>query len=97
MTDPTGLHLGAGPYLLIYSHALPDGAEASLRLDWPHGLRVRHPRINLISYLTEMPLEQDEVEDDNRTLLRQLPEDIAKQAYRPGRPPLETEAMDEGP
>jgi len=33
LTDPTGLHLGAGPYMLIYSRAIPEGEQEPLQ--WP--------------------------------------------------------------
>ncbi|KAI0320404.1 hypothetical protein OF83DRAFT_594280 [Amylostereum chailletii] len=34
LTDKAGLHLGAGPYMLIYSRALPEGEEEG-PLPWP--------------------------------------------------------------
>jgi len=33
LTDPTGFHLGAGPYMLIYSRAVLDGDQSPL--PWP--------------------------------------------------------------
>jgi len=33
LTDQTGFHLGAGPYILIYSRAVPEGDEGPL--PWP--------------------------------------------------------------
>ncbi|KAG0699074.1 hypothetical protein DFH29DRAFT_938334 [Suillus ampliporus] len=39
MEDSVGLHLGAGPYLLLYSRALPEGAEL-LDLQWPPPIKV---------------------------------------------------------
>lgn len=33
LTDPTGFHLGAGPYMLIYSRAIPEGDQEPLQ--WP--------------------------------------------------------------
>lgn len=39
LTDATGLHLGAGPYFLIYSGALTD-EEENLRAQWPESLKV---------------------------------------------------------
>jgi hypothetical protein len=40
-TDPCGLHLGAGPYLLIYSKAMSAEHAAELeRLPWPEKIKV---------------------------------------------------------
>ena len=39
LEDPVGLHLGAGPYLLLYSQALPDGAEP-VDLQWPPPIKA---------------------------------------------------------
>ncbi|KAF8480009.1 hypothetical protein DFH94DRAFT_456712 [Russula ochroleuca] len=36
LTDPTGFHLGAGPYMLIYSRAIPEGDQEPL--PWPEGV-----------------------------------------------------------
>ena len=41
LTDATGLHLGAGPYFLIYSSALTDDLE-NLRAKWPESIKVGH-------------------------------------------------------
>jgi len=40
LADPAGIHLGAGPYMLIYSRAFParDGKD-DLRLPWPKPLK----------------------------------------------------------
>ncbi|KDQ32987.1 hypothetical protein PLEOSDRAFT_1032999 [Pleurotus ostreatus PC15] len=38
LTDTTGLHLGAGPYLLFYSRSLPEDSPA---VKWPSHLEVR--------------------------------------------------------
>jgi hypothetical protein len=40
LTDPAGLHLGAGAYILMYSRALPDESEDP-RLVWPETIMVR--------------------------------------------------------
>ncbi|KAG1888259.1 hypothetical protein F4604DRAFT_1916175 [Suillus subluteus] len=39
LEDSVGLHLGAGPYLLLYSMALPEGAEL-LDLQWPPPIKA---------------------------------------------------------
>lgn len=39
LNDPTGLHLGAGPYFLIYSRAVSDD-YIEPRLAWPEGITV---------------------------------------------------------
>ena len=41
LTDSAGIHLGAGPYLLIYSSVPPDDtAVESMQLPWPKPLKV---------------------------------------------------------
>ena len=45
LTDPTGLHLGAGPYFLIYSRAMSPEEEAE-HLDWPADIKVRLPSLS---------------------------------------------------
>jgi hypothetical protein len=66
-----GLHLGAGPYLLLYSRALLEGAEL-LDLHWPPPIKacpilfVRMPK-----YLPDCS-HQIDVENHNRVLLEQL-------------------------
>jgi len=42
LTDPTGLHLGAGPYLLLYSRHLTD-EQLHEPLVWPTGFSVITP------------------------------------------------------
>jgi len=39
LTDATGFHLGAGPYMLIYSRAVPEGDQEPL--PWPEDVVVR--------------------------------------------------------
>ncbi|KAH9949345.1 hypothetical protein B0H21DRAFT_820149 [Amylocystis lapponica] len=43
LNDPVGLHLGAGPYFLIYSRALPEEDE-DMRAPWPEDIKnsVKH-------------------------------------------------------
>ena len=55
LTDPTGLHLSAGPYFLIYSQAVPE-AEEQARTEWPENLKnsVKH---NNRTFLAELPAE----------------------------------------
>ncbi|KAH9988118.1 hypothetical protein BJV74DRAFT_840135 [Russula compacta] len=43
LTDSTGFHLGAGPYMLIYSRAVPEGDQAPLQ--WPENV-VRSVQLN---------------------------------------------------
>lgn len=38
LTDATGFHLGAGPYMLIYSRAVPEGDQEPL--PWPEDVVV---------------------------------------------------------
>lgn len=44
LTDATGLHMGAGPYFLIYNRALSEHEEKAT-LAWPEGLKVCSPSI----------------------------------------------------
>jgi hypothetical protein len=37
--DSSGLHYGAGPYMLFYSRALPLGSDISV--EWPEAIKVR--------------------------------------------------------
>ncbi|THH16377.1 hypothetical protein EW146_g4264 [Bondarzewia mesenterica] len=55
LEDSSGLHLGAGPYLLIYSRALPENDE-SMVLPWPEGVKhsVKH---NNKMFLDSLPPE----------------------------------------
>ena len=55
LTDPTGLHLGAGPYFLIYSQAVSE-EEENARTEWPENLKnsVKH---NNRLFLAEIPEE----------------------------------------
>ncbi|KAG2366383.1 hypothetical protein BDR07DRAFT_1328292 [Suillus spraguei] len=49
LEDSVGLHLGAGPYLLLYSRALPEGAK-TLDLQWPPPIKIdveNHNRVLL--------------------------------------------------
>jgi len=39
LTDSTGLHLGSGPYMLLYSRAVPEGSESE-SLQWPSGIQT---------------------------------------------------------
>jgi hypothetical protein len=40
LNDHTGLHLGAGPYLLFYSRALPENVDPAPSLPWPDDIKV---------------------------------------------------------
>ena len=43
LTDPAGSHLGAGPYMLIYSRALTSDEQTKHagKFEWPELLKVR--------------------------------------------------------
>lgn len=48
LTDPTGFHLSGGPYMLIYSRAIPEGEQETLQ--WPEDVVVRpRPLFNTVS------------------------------------------------
>ncbi|KAI9464009.1 hypothetical protein BJY52DRAFT_1401276 [Lactarius psammicola] len=49
LTDQTGFHLGAGPYMLIYSRAVPEGDQGPL--PWPENVVVR-ARLHFIAART---------------------------------------------
>ncbi|KAA1474450.1 hypothetical protein DENSPDRAFT_841038 [Dentipellis sp. KUC8613] len=53
LNDPVGLHLGAGPYLLIYSRAVPEFESKSL--PWPEDVKnsVKHNNHMFLSALPE--------------------------------------------
>ncbi|KAI0962288.1 hypothetical protein AcV7_001167 [Taiwanofungus camphoratus] len=55
LTDSVGLHLGAGPYFLIYSRALSEDEE-HIRAPWPEGVKnsVKH---NNKMFLSQLPPE----------------------------------------
>jgi len=52
LTDPAGLHLGAGPYMLIYSRAVPE-KDHQKPLQWPEEV-VRAVRLNNELFLKRM-------------------------------------------
>lgn len=55
LNDTAGLHLGAGPYFLIYSRALPEEQE-NVRVQWVEQLKnsVKH---NNALFLSTLPPE----------------------------------------
>lgn len=65
-----GLHLGAGPYLLLYSKTLPEGTEL-LDLQWPPPIKAC--QILFACQNTYLIFShQINVENHNRVLLEQL-------------------------
>jgi hypothetical protein len=54
LTDPTGFHLGAGPYMLIYSRAVPEQDQGPL--PWPEEVVVRAPLDPLSAYPYNFPI-----------------------------------------
>ncbi|EGN92156.1 hypothetical protein SERLA73DRAFT_117693 [Serpula lacrymans var. lacrymans S7.3] len=56
LNDEAGLHLSAGPFLLIYSRALPERTEENSRLSWPEVIKnsVKH---NNQLFLSNLPPE----------------------------------------
>ncbi|OJA16555.1 hypothetical protein AZE42_00636 [Rhizopogon vesiculosus] len=49
LEDSVGLHLGAGPYLLLYSRALAEGAEP-LDLQWPPPIKINVENHNRVLF-----------------------------------------------
>ncbi|KAL4076724.1 hypothetical protein V8B97DRAFT_2022016 [Scleroderma yunnanense] len=52
--DTTGLHLGAGPYLLFYSRVVPVESERLASLPWPAEIKDDVKRCN-IAFLSQLP------------------------------------------
>jgi hypothetical protein len=84
LADSSGIHLGAGPYMLMYSRALPTGDGA--RLPWPKPLKV-----NSSMFIEVLPLfiilTQDRVKFHNRKFLSSLDPEIAAKALPVDSPP----------
>ncbi|KAG1743750.1 uncharacterized protein EDB91DRAFT_1247238 [Suillus paluster] len=78
LEDSVGLHLGAGPYLLLYSRALPEGAEL-LDLQWPPPIKIdveNHNRV-LSEQLRSSEAESDANQDkENLTYPQEDPMDV---------------------
>ncbi|CCM03777.1 uncharacterized protein FIBRA_05924 [Fibroporia radiculosa] len=55
LTDPVGLHLGAGPFFLIYSRALTE-EEESLQIAWPDNIK-NDVKYNNQAFLSRLPPE----------------------------------------
>jgi len=56
LTDPAGLHLAAGPYLLLYSKAMsPEHASELERLPWPDKIKnsAKHNNMQFLSQIKQ--------------------------------------------
>ena len=86
-TDATGLHLGAGPFFLIYSRALSQEDEDA-RVFWPECFKVcpssSRTRFQLTRHLCVL---QDSVKHNNMTFASQLPEGLAARVRAHNSPP----------
>ncbi|OAX43748.1 hypothetical protein K503DRAFT_680461 [Rhizopogon vinicolor AM-OR11-026] len=69
LEDSVGLHLGAGPYLLLYSRALP---EEPLDLQWPPPIKVCPALFCECRSTLILFSKQINVENHNRVLFEQL-------------------------
>lgn len=67
LEDSVGLHLGAGPYLLLYSRALPEGAEP-LDLQWPPPIKVYPVPANTEALI--LPLQIDRCREPQSCTIR---------------------------
>ncbi|KAG1903591.1 uncharacterized protein F5891DRAFT_77642 [Suillus fuscotomentosus] len=69
LEDSVGLHLGAGPYLLLYSKMLPEGTEL-LDLQWPPPIKIdveNHNRV-LLEQLQSSEAESHTNQDKENVL-----------------------------
>ena len=88
LTDPTGLHLAAGPYFLIYSRAVSE-AEEGARADWPDDIKVRPSA--LPAFISRAGLTSSGVglrEAQQQDLLRAAPARDRRARRRPELAPL---------
>jgi hypothetical protein len=87
LTDPTGLHLGAGPYLLLYSKAmLPEHAAELQRLPWPDKIKVNfHGGVEL--GLIDASYHQNSAKHNNIQFLSQIKQEVASQVLDFNSPP----------
>jgi hypothetical protein len=67
LTDPAGLHLGAGPYMLLYSRRQSE-AEAGEPVQWPPIFVVSHDFPVRFRSSVLIPV-QDRVENNNAMVL----------------------------
>ncbi|KAF8839694.1 hypothetical protein BDN67DRAFT_737341 [Paxillus ammoniavirescens] len=56
LNDHAGLHLGAGPYLLFYSRALPENVDPTPSLPWPEDIKDDVKAANK-EFLSQLPPE----------------------------------------
>ena len=63
LTDPTGLHLCAGPYLLLYSKHLSE-EELHAPVVWPKVFTVR---ANIFSLIIQLIITQNRIQSKKTT------------------------------
>lgn len=85
LTDPIGLHLRAGPYLLIYGRSVSLEEEAR-RPPWPERLKVG-TYSSTPSFTSYSLYFQDSVKECNITLFQQLSSEITADVVDPNSPP----------
>jgi flagellar motor switch protein FliG len=83
--DATGLHLGAGPYMLMYSRALDEEIEKSMEEPVLYeALAVRlNPFEQIAALLTLWYTLQKDIRERNATVLSQMPPDWAAKVFQP--------------
>lgn len=75
-TDPTGVHLNAGPYLLLYSRHLST-VELNAPVTWPEQFTVR-ALISIVGKFLMYKFSQESVMHHNNTLLTCLAQDTSR-------------------
>ncbi|KAF9242275.1 hypothetical protein BU15DRAFT_44007 [Melanogaster broomeanus] len=75
LNDHTGLHLGAGPYLLFYSRALPPSVDPASSLPWPDDIKddVRAANKEFLSQLPPELVKDITILDDSPPGSPQVP------------------------
>jgi len=78
LNDTSGLHLGAGPYLLLYSRILDEENERLACLPWPGEIKVCPILAACSSGHFQCVPQQDDVKRCNMAFLSQLPSELVR-------------------
>ncbi|KAG8967665.1 hypothetical protein FRC03_009502 [Tulasnella sp. 419] len=93
--DSTGLHLGAGPYILVYSRRIPDDYQLPSPLPWPRDIceSIRDHdmkfKFNLPPDLAEKIVEPAVPEFDELSLLTVNNQQATQSSTKPSSPALQ--------
>jgi hypothetical protein len=85
LSDPTGLHMGAGPYMLFYSRS--DSQPVDAPLYWPKTHRVSRSALCLVTCLLTFTLQAD-IKESNESFRMLLPEELSRDLVEFPSPPL---------